>query len=430
MPRLEIPLQSAQNDTKPLSSERLVNMYAEQAPRGAVSQIVLQPHPGLVAVTTALGSVYGLAVHNGSMYAATAAGLYKVTPAGVATVQAYSGSISSAGTTILYNGISFYCAPSQQATYMDGYFLRMETSYLGRFAWAGPYSTTWDALDFATAEGAPDGLVGILAAHRELWLFGAKTTEIWYNSGNRDLTFERMPNAFVERGALGGIALVGSAPYWLGDDGLVYRANGYLPERISTASIEQRIADQSDAPRGFSITINGHQIYVLRFGGLCLCYDTTTGLWHERNTWQTSTWDATCSEFFDGVNYIGTSSGLYRLDDSIYSDDGATLERRVVTPPLFVDDAYARMARVELLAEMGVGLTTGQGSDPQVMLRWSDDGGRTWSHEHWRSLGQIGEYKQRARWWRMGRFRERTFELVITDPVRVSILGMSAVINA
>jgi hypothetical protein len=87
------------------------------------------------------------------------------------------------------------------------------------------------------------------------------------------------------------------------------------------------------------------------------------------------------------------------------------------------------MSYAELLADMGQGLTTGQGADPQVAMRWSNDGGRTWSNEHWRSIGPRGEYIKRARWWRMGRFRERCFEVRITDPVPYQVLGMVGAVN-
>ena len=79
----------------------------------------------------------------------------------------------------------------------------------------------------------------------------------------------------------------------------------------------------------------------------------------------------------------------------------------------------------------GVGLTTGQGSDPQVMLRWSDDGGDTWSNEHWRSLGKTGAKKTRVHWNRLGQFGDkgRIFELTKSDPVEFSLLGAHADLN-
>ena len=77
--------------------------------------------------------------------------------------------------------------------------------------------------------------------------------------------------------------------------------------------------------------------------------------------------------------------------------------------------------RVDL--ETGVGLREGQGADPQIMLRWSDDGGHTWSNEHWTSAGKIGAFRHRAVWNRLGRSRQRIYEVVTSDPVKIVYIG-------
>lgn len=73
--------------------------------------------------------------------------------------------------------------------------------------------------------------------------------------------------------------------------------------------------------------------------------------------------------------------------------------------------------------ETGLGLTTGLGSDPQIMLRFSDDGGQTWTSERWVSAGLIGRYKARPIWRRLGQSRDRVFEIVVTDPIPWRIIG-------
>lgn len=77
----------------------------------------------------------------------------------------------------------------------------------------------------------------------------------------------------------------------------------------------------------------------------------------------------------------------------------------------------------QLDMETGVGLTTGQGEDPQVMLRWSDDGGHTWSHEQWVSAGRLGKYAHRAIWRRLGRSRDRVFEITYSEPTKCNLVG-------
>jgi hypothetical protein len=73
-----------------------------------------------------------------------------------------------------------------------------------------------------------------------------------------------------------------------------------------------------------------------------------------------------------------------------------------------------------------------QGFNPQVMLRWSDDGGHTWSNEHWVSIGKIGEYYRRAIWRRLGmtlKLRDRVYEVSGTDPVKIAIMGAELILS-
>ena len=97
-----------------------------------------------------------------------------------------------------------------------------------------------------------------------------------------------------------------------------------------------------------------------------------------------------------------------------------------------------------LLAEDGSVITTESGvpltvtssailtTSPKVMLRWSDDGGHTWSNEHWTSIGRLGEYGHRAFWRRLGmtlKLRDRVYEISGTDPVKVTIMGAELLIS-
>ena len=90
------------------------------------------------------------------------------------------------------------------------------------------------------------------------------------------------------------------------------------------------------------------------------------------------------------------------------------------------DEMYLFFSKLQIDFLVGQGLnadSTTVGFSPQAMLRWSDDGGQTWSKEHWVTTGKIGQYSQRAIWRRLGRSRDRVFELVVTDPVKWSMTG-------
>jgi hypothetical protein len=69
---------------------------------------------------------------------------------------------------------------------------------------------------------------------------------------------------------------------------------------------------------------------------------------------------------------------------------------------------------------------------PQVMLRWSDDGGHTWSNEHWKSMGRIGQFGYRTIWRRLGmtlKIRDRVYEISGTDPVKIAIMGAELIMS-
>lgn len=93
------------------------------------------------------------------------------------------------------------------------------------------------------------------------------------------------------------------------------------------------------------------------------------------------------------------------------------LRRLRRAPHLCAEQKQVTYHEFELDMEVGVGATTGLGIEPQVMLRWSDDGGISWSHEHWLTAGQIGAYETRMVWRRLGRARDRIFEITMSDPV-------------
>jgi hypothetical protein len=68
--------------------------------------------------------------------------------------------------------------------------------------------------------------------------------------------------------------------------------------------------------------------------------------------------------------------------------------------------------------ETGVGLQSGQGSNPQIMLQVSRDYGRTFGNERWTSIGAVGQYiGPRPTWRRIGAGRDFVFKWKMTDPV-------------
>jgi hypothetical protein len=301
-------------------------------------------------------------------------------------------------------------------------------------------ASAYDALDFASAEASPDLLVAPKSHRGNVWLFGERTIEVWYNAaqeGSSDFFFRPIPSATMQRGCAAKLSIVeeDNTLFWLGDDRVVYRANGYTPERISTFAIEHIIQDYasvSDA-ESFSYTQDGHKFYVLTFPTelATWVYDISMGLWHERQSFEKGRWRAAHYEFFNGKHYVGDfeNGNIYEINPLSNTEDGNLIQRIVTSPPVFSDKARLFHDKLWVDFDTGYGLLSGQGSDPQVMLRYSDDG-INWSNELWRSLGQRGRYNTQVEWLALGMARERIYELTVTDPVPFRITGAYALIRS
>jgi len=305
--------------------------------------------------------------------------------------------------------------------------------------------TAIDPLEFASAEGSPDNLVAILIDHREAWLFGSDSVEVWYDSGAVDFPLTRIQGAFNEIGCAApySVAKLDNGIFWLGSDargqGIVYRANGYTGQRVSTHAVEYAIGQYGDISDAIAYTYQqeGHAFYVLSFptAGKTWAYDVATQSWHERASLDGGEFTrhrSNCQCNFNGTTIVGDylNGNIYAMELSAYSD--GTIPQRWLRSWRALEPQQNNLKRsahhtLQLDCESGVGINeTTQGNTPQAMLRWSDDGGHTWSSEHWASMGKIGEYGARVIWRRLGmtqKLRDRVYEVSGSDPVKVAIIG-------
>jgi hypothetical protein len=456
------------------ADNRMVNLFPEIVPEGGKEPAFLNRAPGLRFETSVgVGPIRGLWAFNNHMYVVSRNELYKVDSSYNAVLLGVV-----AGTTdpvsMADNGIQLFVAcngPSyiynsqtgvfSQITdsdfpgagtvgYLDGYFVFNEPNSQKIWVTALLDGTSVDPLDFASAEGSPDGVVGIIVDHREVWVFGTNSVEVWYDSGNADFPLSRIQGAFNEIGcaAAYSIAKMDNGLFWLGKDargqGIVYRANGYTGQRISTHAVEwhiQQYGNLSDAI-GYTYQQDGHSFYVLIFpnASATWVYDVATQAWHERAGFangQFTRHRSNCQVFFNSAVLVGDyeNGNVYAFDLETYADNGSAqkwLRSWRALPPGQNNLKRTAHHSLQLDMETGVGLVSGQGSDPQVMLRWSDDGGHTWSNEHWVSIGRIGEYYRRAIWRRLGmtmKLRDRVYEVSGTDPVKIDIMGAELLLS-
>ena len=326
--------------------------------------------------------------------------------------------------------------PGGHVTWMDGYFIHTVPN-TARIVISGLNALTYDALDTATAEGQPDNLVMPLAVGRQLFLVGEQTTEMWFNSGAADFPFQPNLAAFISTGtiAAGTAIRAHNGLVWVGNDengqGTVWHTQGGAPQRISTHAVEFALDgyERLDEASAFAYQQGGHEFYQLSVpGGGTWVFDFTTGQWHER-MYLSDTGEEPHRAWVGAVAFGEVVVGdredgrLYTYDLEYFSDDGDEIRRFRQTGNTSQEEKRIRYNWFEIQAEMGVGLETGQGEEPTVLLSWSDDNRHTWSNEKEKTLGQIGEYKNRARWTRLGAARNRVWRIAVSDPVPVTLLG-------
>lgn len=441
-------LQYSEGRSKPWSGAKLVNAFAEKADGDKFADFAVMAAPGLDRfATVGSGPIRGIHRMGDLLYVVSGGRLHSVTEAGIQTI---IGDITGVGPVKMAdNGVQLAIATGStpyvlnngsvvspsglgaatDVAYIDGYFLWSLTG-LSQIAYSGiNQGTSYDALDIISAEGLPGAIIGLVASHRELYVFKKNSIEIFYNSGGADNAFERQGNAFIERGCFDrdSAAKIDNSIQFMGDDRIIYRLDGYTPVRISTHAIEYKLAAATFA-RAFTYTQEGHKFYCLTVDDGTFCYDLATGTWHERRSYQRPNYRIGCAEVIWGKTILadGMDGRLYTPNLDAQTEDGESIRVVIDLPTLEASRARVTMYAFEAYFESGVGLNDGLGANPQIMMRYSDDGGRNWSNELWRSLGKIGEYRNRSVWRSLGQFRQRSIELTITDPVRKFAMGYYA----
>jgi hypothetical protein len=526
---------------------RMVNLFPEAVPDGGKEPGFLNRAPGLrLLANMGDGPIRGLWQFGGYGYVVSGEVLYRVDSIWrvfpIGTVSGSSGPVSMSdngtqlfiacnGPSFIYNSLTL---DFKQITdpdfpgavtvgYINGYFVFNEPNSQRIWITTLLDGTSIDPLDFASAEGSPDGLVSLIVDHREIWLFGTNSVEVWYDAGTSPFPLVPVQGAFNEVGCIAAfsVAKLDNGLFWLGADargkGIVYRANGYTAERISTHAVEWQIQEYGNLSDALAYTYqqDGHSFYVLIFptANTTWVFDVATSLWHERAAFINGSFTrhrSNCQMAFSGEIVVGDHElgNIYAFDLEVFSDAGAVqkwlrswralpvgtndlkrtaqhslqldaetgaINTSVTTTPVILDVSnpddtlltesgdtlvYEVAGLVSLLTEGGDVIVQENGGfmyidgapsvvggailiqvssieafaiDPQVMLRWSDDGGHTWSNEHWRSMGKTGTYGTRVIWRRLGmtlKLRDRVYEVSATDPVKIAIMGAELNVSA
>lgn len=402
---------------------------------------------------------------NGILYVVSGQRLYSVTSALVVTDigGAIGGSsivpVSDNGTQLcIVNGVNGYIYSvasgfqvitdanfhaGANVTFFDNYFV-FPWALTNKFFISNSLDgANYNGVNFASAEVSPDYVLSIINQQENLLIFGQTTIESWYDAGALNFPFLRVNSGTIERGCAAALTPVkeDNSVFFLGDDLVFYRLNGTALVRISTHAIEQAFQSYTTVADAYcySYTFEGHKFIHVIFptANANWVFDIATGMWHERESWDLNNanlgkWRGNCAVEAFGKVLIGDaySGQVGFLDATTFTEFGNTMQAVMTSPPLHDDRKRLFVSELELEVESGVGLNSGQGITPQIMMDYSKDGGRTFVNlQRYTTLGAIGAFLSRIRWLRLGWARQWVFRVIISDPVKRVVLGAHAKVS-
>lgn len=433
-----IPLPTASYDLPSRSPGRLLNCWAQTAPQGK-SPVELVGLPGIATQATFTGAGRGLHVARNRLLAVAGGTLYDVlrqTPLGsvgggsdpVTFATLPQQTVLSTGHVLEGDAVTLIDDPERvpwaAIGYCDGFVLGVEAG-TGRFVGSALNDgTSYNGLDFATAEGSPDDLVTLVVDHRQAVLAGTESVEVWYNAGGSGFPFERVANGFVELGCLArhGIVKADNSVFWLASDRTVRRLSGSTPVRVSQNGVEAALGRYTVTDcRAFSFTWGGQVHVWFRFPteNASWVLNVSTGEWWESDL------PLVAAATFEGQVYVQHEDGrVGRLTISTARHFGATSRVSVTWPSIVTGGRH-------VLAQADFALRTGEaepGTIPLATLEVSHDGGNTYHTMPLRELGRAGEYLRVLRWSRLGQGRETVLRLSCAEAVPFHLTDASVVV--
>lgn len=425
MPVLEIPIGRREAKAKSpfVSSQSAINCFAERDPEPGIPDSIYGG-PGLTEFADCGAMpIRGAYTFGDSVLAVSGDTLYTIDENGDETARgAITGYdpviISDNGThaaivadaiTYLWDGttLSAITDPdfrvASSVDFLDQYLAFSERDASRYFLSDLASASSYDALQVATAEYKPDRLLRVFADGGELLLFGTKTVEGRYNAGSSPFPLQKTQTR-LDYGLAGrdAVARIDNTVAWLAPDGTLRTLRSDSPIAVADPSITTAIQGWTNpgSARAFSFSIRGHEWLALRHAQGCYLWDATTGLWSRRQSHNSDTWRVACGTRAFGHELFGDaeSGKIWRLNPDSHAEGSDPLVRSLVSRTLGPGGAPFTLNKVEIEMEVGVGLATGQGSNPQVWLELSHDGGRTYGSRMLRSMGAMGNRNLRVAW--------------------------------
>lgn len=389
-----------------ISGYKLFELFADYTSieRGTVS---LNANPATIAANSAVGELFIWSGNVGYCYTLATNTL----------------------TTVLASGATI-------GGFLDGRFISLDTSTSTFSISDLNDGLTWDPTQFAQRFQAGDPWVSLLIVNQDIWLFGTETSEVWYDAGTFPFPFAPRPDALIQHGT--------NAPYspnavndlviWVAQNrqgaNTIVRSDGYRGVPLSTLSVDRSLQEMSNTTdaQSFVYQQHGHNFYVVNFpsGDLAWAWDLTTSMWCKRGFWSSPAntyqpYRVSTHAFAFGLHLVGDrlTGVVYELTTELATDvDGSGIRRyRRFMGVTGENHTRVTYPRLEVEMETGLAPLSGQGSDPVMMLKCSNDHGHTWQPEVWSAAGVRGAYSARVFWTRLGQARDRVFEIAMSDPL-------------
>ena len=466
---------------KRASAQRTVNMYLSPTESvGEDKQFILRSCPGASSIVTCAGELRGMCtspdgqalfyVDGDTVYERRTGGTTTHTGTLSTTTGPVSMAYGSGGFIVIATGSGGYVVDAtlntvtlisdadypdnaNQVAFLDGYWIVNTNGAGTQDQWqisAIDDPTSWDALDFTSTDRIGDNIIAIRVSKQEIYFFGERSCEIWYNSGGADFPFSRYTQAPIDIGCMGrfaacqttdSLAFIGRAA---GGVAMLYVFDGHTPRRVSTRAVEEALSRLVYNPNNTALKLWSYQAAGSEFIGIDLAdpvasdvgklgatwiYDLNTGLWHEREQFDTGNYkqlEAIDVQMYLGLPYIGvrywegsitTTWRLLQLSESVYQWGSQTMRRERVWPHMIAPSHEAvRYTSMELLC------TTGSGSSASVSLEISNDGGETFGTAQSISISS-SDTTQRVRWFPLGQARDRVFRIRCSSNAKFNVYG-------
>lgn len=424
------------------NTSRLINQYRERS--GGAADFVLKSTPGM-SVFAQLPSIPGraIAVVNGMLFCIAGTSLYEVAANGSTTglgsvgdddfpeIQGYESNVmvAAGGSYYVYDGSSLLPVSGGaftkvgSLTFMNGYTILTEQGG-AKFEWTdlGDPSSR-NAANTATAEARDDDLLTCEAIGGFVYLFGTESIEIWGLTGQAGVNaFQRVSGGVLDIGlkSKGLFVNIGGAAFFVGNDDLPYILTGNSVQPIYSPAVQTAL-EESTPTHCFYFEDRGHKFCVIRFSDRpAFVYDISSGEWHERGE-QTnlSAWTALdCVNVYGGWKVVN-STGVVSSLASTNADYGLPLIRRAISRTMEWPEPTSPTLEITC--------RKGHNAHPvDLIARFSDDGGETWSSADPRSIGGAGSYDQKAVWYE-GAYERFTVSVDVTEPYEVPIYSKARV---